>query len=93
MLACPPGGRNPDVLILDIAMPDEDGYTVLKKVRALEAEQGAAADRIPAIALTAYARSEDRLRALQSGFNMHVAKPVEPAELAVVIASLTTMRA
>src|SRR5262245_11429792 len=85
--------KRPDALILDIAMPDEDGYTVLKKVRALEDGQGAAADRIPAIALTAYARSEDRLRALQSGLNMHVAKPVEPAELAVVIASLTTRRA
>jgi CheY-like chemotaxis protein len=78
---------------LDIAMPDEDGYTVLKKVRALEAEQGAAADQIPAIALTACMRSEDRLRALQAGFQMQVAKPVEPAELAVVIASLTTRRA
>jgi CheY-like chemotaxis protein len=93
LLSHPPGGRRPDALILDIAMPDEDGYTVLKKVRALEAEQGAAADRIPAIALTAYGRSEDRLRALHAGFHMHVAKPVEPAELAVVIASLTTMHA
>src|SRR5262249_7661524 len=63
ILADPPGGRRPDVLILDIAMPDEDGYAVLKKVRALEAEQGATADQIPAIALTAYRRSEDRLRA------------------------------
>jgi len=91
-LSNPPGGRRPDVLILDIAMPDEDGYTALKKVRALEASQGAAADQIPAIALTACGRSEDRLRALQAGFQMHVAKPVEPAELAVVIASLTTGR-
>src|SRR5262249_56782523 len=89
----PSGGRRPDALILDIAMPDEDGYTVLKKVRALEAEQGAAADQIPAIALTAHRQSEDRLRALQAGFHMHVAKPVEPAELAAGIASLTTMRA
>jgi CheY-like chemotaxis protein len=88
-----PGGKRPDALILDIAMPEEDGYTVLKKVRALEAAQGAAADHIPAIALTAYGRSEDRLRALQAGFHMHVAKPVDPAELAVVIASLTTRRA
>jgi PAS domain S-box-containing protein len=88
-----PGGKRPDAMILDIAMPEEDGYTVLKKVRALEAAQGAAADQIPAIALTAYGRSEDRLRALQVGFQMHVAKPVEPAELAVVIASLTTRRA
>jgi PAS domain S-box-containing protein len=89
-LSDPPGGKRPDALILDIAMPDEDGYTVLKKVRALEAAQGYAADQIPAIALTAYGRSEDRLRALQEGFQMHVTKPVEPAELAVVIASVTT---
>ncbi len=92
LLSDPSSSKRPDALILDIAMPDEDGYTVLKKVRALEDRQGAAADRIPAIALTAYARSEDRQRALQSGFNMHVAKPVEPAELAVVIASLMTRR-
>jgi CheY-like chemotaxis protein len=77
---------------MDIAMPEEDGYTVLKKVRALEAAQGGAAGQIPAIALTAYGRSEDRLRALQAGFNMHVVKPVDPAELAVVIASATTRR-
>jgi CheY-like chemotaxis protein/anti-sigma regulatory factor (Ser/Thr protein kinase) len=93
LLSDPLSGKRPDALILDIAMPDEDGYTVLKKVRALEAEQGAAADRIPAIALTAYGRSEDRMRALQAGFQMHIAKPVEPVELAVVIASLTTKRA
>jgi PAS domain S-box-containing protein len=90
LLEAPPGGRRPDVLILDIAMPDEDGYEVLKKVRALEARRGDAAGPIPAVALTAYGRSEDRLRALQEGFQMHVAKPVEPAELAVVIASLTS---
>src|SRR5215813_1876112 len=89
-LSDPPGGKRPDALILDIAMPDEDGYTVLKKVRALEAARGDAADQIPAIALTAYGRTEDRLRALQEGFQMHVTKPVEPAELAVVIASVTT---
>jgi CheY-like chemotaxis protein len=76
------------VLILDIAMPDGDGYTALKKVRALEAEQGFAAKPIPAIALTASGRSEDRLRALREGFQMHVAKPVEPAELVIVIASV-----
>ena len=87
-LSHPPGGRSPDALILDIAMPGEDGYAVLKKVRALEAERGAVADQIPAIALTAHARVEDRFRALQAGFQMHVAKPVEPTELAVVILSL-----
>jgi CheY-like chemotaxis protein len=87
-----PGGRRPDIMIIDIAMPGEDGYSVLKKVRALEAEQGFEAQRIPAIALTAFGRSEDRLRALQAGFHMHVAKPVEPAELALTIASLTDRR-
>jgi PAS domain S-box-containing protein len=90
LLSGPLSGKRPDALILDIAMPDEDGYTVLKKVRALEAARGDAADRIPAIALTAHGQSEDRLRALKEGFHMHVAKPVEPAELAVIIASVTT---
>jgi PAS domain S-box-containing protein len=93
LLSDPSNGKRPDALILDIAMPDEDGYSVLRKVRALEAEQGAAANQIPAVALTAYWQGEDRLRALQAGFQMHVAKPVEPAELAVVIASLTSRRA
>jgi PAS domain S-box-containing protein len=92
-LSDPPGGRRPDAMILDIAMPGEDGYTVLKKARALEAARGAAADQIPAIALTAFGRSEDRLLALQEGFQMHVTKPVEPAELAVVIVSVTTRHA
>jgi PAS domain S-box-containing protein len=91
-LSHPPDGKWPDTLILDIAMPDEDGYTVLKKVRNLEAVRNNAADQTPAIALTAYGRSEDRLRALQAGFHMHVAKPVEPAELAVAIANLMTRR-
>jgi signal transduction histidine kinase/ActR/RegA family two-component response regulator len=71
----------PDVLISDIGMPGEDGYTFIGKVRA-------AGRRLPAVALTAYARTEDRLQALVAGYNMHVPKPVEPAELAVVIASL-----
>ncbi len=73
ILSDPPGGVRPDALILDIAMPEEDGYSVLQKIRKLEAELGIAkSDRIPAIALTAYARSEDRLRALAAGFRMHV---------------------
>ena len=66
---------------------------MLKKVRALKGELGSEADQIPAIALTAFGRRQDRLRALQAGFDMHVAKPVEPAELALVIASLTNRRA
>jgi CheY-like chemotaxis protein len=89
ILSDPPEGERPSVLTLDINMPGEDGYKVLERVRALEAERGVApSDQIPAIALTALGRSEDRLRALAAGFRMHVAKPVEPAELAMVIASL-----
>jgi CheY-like chemotaxis protein len=75
----------PDVLISDIGMPHEDGYTLMRKVRALSPEQGGA---IPAAAVTAYARAEDRMRALLAGFQSHIAKPVAPAELAVVVASL-----
>jgi PAS domain S-box-containing protein len=75
----------PEILISDIGMPDEDGYELIKKVRALPAGRGG---KTPAIALTAYARTEDRLRALRSGYQMHVPKPVELAELVAVIASL-----
>ncbi len=76
----------PDLLVSDIGMPHEDGYTLIRKVRALEAEQGG---RIPAVALTAYARVEDRTQALSAGFQMHVAKPVNLVELTTVVASLT----
>ena len=75
----------PDVLLSDIGMPGEDGYTLIRKVRALSAEQGG---QIPAVALTAYARTEDRMRAIAAGFQMHTPKPVEPAELATIVASL-----
>jgi CheY-like chemotaxis protein/nitrogen-specific signal transduction histidine kinase len=75
----------PDVLISDIGMPGEDGYSLIGKVRALEAQHGG---RVPAIALTAYARVEDRVRALMAGFQVHVPKPVEPVELMAVVASL-----
>lgn len=89
LLANPPDGQKPDIFISDIAMPNEDGYAVLARVRALETARGTAvSQQLPAIALTAMARSEDRLRALTAGFQMHIAKPVEPAELLVVIASL-----
>lgn len=76
----------PDVLVSDIGMPDEDGYVLIEKLRAFELDH---LRRIPAVALTAYASAEDRVRALSAGYNMHVPKPVEPAELVVVIASLT----
>lgn len=74
-----------DVLILDIGMPGEDGYTVLRKLRQSPVEEGR---NVPAIALTAFARSEDRRRAFLSGFQMHIAKPVEPSELIAMVASL-----
>jgi CheY-like chemotaxis protein len=68
----------PSVLVSDIGMPGEDGYALIRKVRALDAEQGG---EIPAVALTAYARAEDRIRALASGFQLHMPKPVNPEEL------------
>lgn len=77
--------KSPDVLVSDIGMPDEDGYSLIKKVRALEDENQR---NITAIALTAFTRAQDRMRALASGFHNHVGKPVEPDELVTVIASL-----
>lgn len=76
----------PDLIVSDIGMPGEDGYSLIRRVRALGAEESG---DIPAIALTAYARSEDRIRALASGYQLHVPKPVEVQELAMAIASLT----
>ncbi|HEU4477228.1 MAG TPA: response regulator, partial [Pyrinomonadaceae bacterium] len=75
----------PDVLISDIGMPGEDGYELIQHLRTLPAEQGS---KTPAIALTAYARVEDRMQALRAGYHMHVPKPVEIAELIAVAASL-----
>jgi CheY-like chemotaxis protein len=75
----------PDVLVCDIGMPNEDGYAFIRRLRAREPRHGG---RIPAAALTAYARPEDRAQALLAGFQTHVAKPVEPAELVAVVASL-----
>jgi hypothetical protein len=75
----------PDVLISDLGMPGEDGYALIKKVRALSAEDGGLT---PSAALTAYARVEDRLKVLRSGFQLHIPKPVEPAELIAVVANL-----
>jgi CheY-like chemotaxis protein len=77
--------EKPAVLLSDIGMPEIDGYEFLKKVRALGADRGG---QVPAVALTAFARSEDRTKALLSGFAVHVTKPVEPNELAATIASV-----
>jgi CheY-like chemotaxis protein len=76
---------HPHVLVSDISMPEEDGYSLMRKV-VLATPPGKSV--IPAIALTAYARAEDRLRALSAGFLIHMAKPVEPGELLAVVASL-----
>lgn len=76
---------HPDVLISDVGMPQKDGYSLIREVRAWEQQQGG---RVPAIALTAYARLEDRVNALQAGFQVHVSKPIEPIELNAVVASL-----
>lgn len=78
--------KNPDVMVSDIGMPDEDGYSLIRRVRALPDERH---NSIPAVALTAFTRAQDRMRALTSGYQNHVSKPVEPDELATVIASLT----
>jgi len=74
-----------DVLISDIGMPDEDGYSLIAKVRALSKERGG---KIPAAALSAYAGEEDRIRVLRSGFQIHVPKPISPSELVAVVANL-----
>jgi CheY-like chemotaxis protein len=75
----------PNLLVSDIGMPGEDGYDLIGKVRALSRNDGGAT---PAVALTAFVRSEDRQRVLRSGYQMHVAKPLEPSELLIVCAGL-----
>jgi hypothetical protein len=75
----------PDVLVSDIGMHGADGYELIHHIRALSHSEGGS---IPAAALTAYATAEDRLRVLTAGFQIHVAKPVEPLELIAVVASL-----
>jgi signal transduction histidine kinase/ActR/RegA family two-component response regulator len=81
-------GEWPDVVVSDIEMPGEDGYSLIRKIRLLEPESR----RVPAIALTAYTRSVDRVRALAAGFQTHMSKPVEPAELVAAVRSLSTQR-
>jgi signal transduction histidine kinase/ActR/RegA family two-component response regulator len=75
-----------DLIVSDIGMPEEDGYSLIRSIRALPSKEKAS---IPAIALTAFARNEDRTRALLEGFNVHMAKPVEPAELLLALADLS----
>jgi PAS domain S-box-containing protein len=74
-----------DLLVTDLEMPDEDGLSLLRRARRLTTLRGR---RLPALALTAYGRTEDRIRALAAGFNLHLGKPVSPAELVLAVASL-----
>ncbi|HEV7800946.1 MAG TPA: response regulator, partial [Burkholderiales bacterium] len=77
--------HRPHVLVSDIGMPDVDGYELLRRIRTLGEANGG---KLPAIALTAFARSEDRTRALRAGFLVHVSKPVEPSELIATVAAV-----
>jgi len=85
LLAKASNGSMPDVLVSDIGMPGQDGFDLISMIRAMEPERGG---NIPAIALTAYARSEDRARVLAAGFQHHVPKPVGPATLAIAVANV-----
>jgi hypothetical protein len=78
-------GWKPDLIVCDIGMPEEDGYSLIEKIRKLEPKQGG---NTPAIALTGYVRVEERMRALAAGYQMFVPKPVEADELAAIVASL-----
>jgi CheY-like chemotaxis protein len=83
------GRERIDVLLSDIEMPGTDGYQLIRELRLRSSQQGGA---VPAVALTAYARTEDRLRALRAGFQLHLSKPVQPAELVTVVASMAERR-
>jgi CheY-like chemotaxis protein len=78
--------ERPDVLVSDIGLPDEDGYALIRQIREHETKHGGF---LPAVALTGYARAEDRARILTAGFQAHVPKPVEPVELTAAIATMT----
>lgn len=77
---------HPDVLVSDIEMPGEDGYTLIRRIRARSVDEGG---KTPAIALTAYGRAQDRMLSLTAGYSMHVPKPVDPVELITIIASVS----
>src|SRR5262249_42426773 len=87
MITEAPDRERPDILVADIGMPDEDGYSLIRRIGEWGRTHSA---YIPAVALTAYGRAEDRISALKAGFQMHVAKPVDPDELAIVITSLVS---
>jgi CheY-like chemotaxis protein len=78
----------PDVLVSDVGMPEEDGFSFIRRVRALASSEGS---RVPALALTAFAREGDRSRALTAGFTAHVGKPVQPEVLASAVSNLAAL--
>jgi CheY-like chemotaxis protein len=78
------GRDSVDVIVSDIGMPGEDGFSLIRRIRAIKDRNAST----PAVALTAYARVEDRVKAIQAGFQMHLSKPVEPMELMTMVASL-----
>jgi CheY-like chemotaxis protein len=78
----------PDALVCDIGMPDEDGYSLMRKVRTLSPAHA----RIPAIALTAWTLPEDREKAASAGYQLHLGKPADPGELAVALGTLLGRR-
>ncbi len=82
-------GWRPDVLVSDIAMPDEDGYSLIRKLRSRTPQRGGL---VPAVALTAYAKIEDRVTILSAGFQMYLSKPSDPNELVAVVSSLAKRR-
>jgi CheY-like chemotaxis protein len=77
---------HPDVVLLDLGMPEIDGFELIRRIRS---SNDAQVRQIPAAALTAFARAEDRTKALQSGFEMHLAKPIDPAELVASVVTLS----
>jgi PAS domain S-box-containing protein len=79
---------HPDVLVSDIGMPEEDGYSLMRRIRALSPDEGS---RTPSLALTAFAREEDRTRAIRSGFTTHIGKPVDPDALTLAVANLSVV--
>jgi CheY-like chemotaxis protein len=79
----------PDVIISDIGMPNEDGYALIQKIRGLPISQGS---KIPAIALTAFNRPEDKRNALDAGFQLHLGKPIEPENLVLAITEVATYK-
>jgi ATP-binding cassette subfamily B protein len=88
-LASHPSTQWPDLLLCDIMLGDEDGYSVMQRVRQLEAERGVPTDhRMPAVALTGLAQPDDRVRALMAGFQVHLVKPIESHELVFTLYTL-----